>query len=384
MGAMLETERLIETAVRETGLGDFGIGEFRQGLEVLVADINRDHERPQSAVETNRAMIVKALVDRLKVVGAIAARPEVLDAPVERPVFVMGIPRTGTTLLNNLLAADRRRRSALKWELDDPVPPPRANELYSDPRALAALDAERRLLEANPAAGRTYRMSAVYPFECVSIFAHEFNTLAIECWGRIPGYRDFVFGSDWTSGYLYHKRFLQLHQADAPGVWNLKMPSHILAIDELLSVYPDARLIWTHRDPFKATASFCSIIAIGHSAFAGRIDHAWIAENCSWQASEHVRRGMAARERLGEDRIIDVHYADLMRDPIGSMRSLYAWLGDDFTPEAEAGMRSWLGANPQGKFGMHDYDLERYGLSRDALSHAFAPYLERYDIAREG
>ena len=380
----LVTDELIADARKATGLERFDSESFREGLDILVADINADAERPDAALAINRGMLTKALIDRLRVSDAIARRPEVLDAPVARPVFVFGIPRTGTTLLSNLLAADPARRSPLKWELDDPVPPPTTATLYTDPRALAALEAERQLLAAYPDAGKLYRMSATYPYEDVAIMAHDFKTLMWDSAGRLPAYRDWIFSTDATSAYQYHKRFLQLHQADAPGIWNLKMPSHALYLDTLLAVYPDARLVWTHRDPFAATASFCSIIAAGHQAFAGRVDSGWIAENMPWQAQQHAERAMASRARIGRDRIADVHYADLMRDPIATVRALYDALGDAFTPEAEAGMTAWLVDNPQGKFGRHDYRLGEYGLSKQALEPLFEHYLAEYEVEREG
>ena len=117
----------------------------------------------------------------------------------------------------------------------------------------------------------------------------------------------------------------------------------------LLKVYPDARLIWNHRDPFTATGSFCSLIALGHRTFAGKVDHAWIGQNCAFQAAEHVNRIMEARDRLGEGRIIVVQYADLINNPIGTMRNLYRALGDEFTPAAEAAMQAWIDDNPQNR-----------------------------------
>lgn len=383
MGQRLVTEELIADARAATGLERFDSDSFREGLDILVADINADVERPEAALAMNRGMLTKALIDRLKVANAIAERPQILAAPVERPVFVFGIPRTGTTLLSNLLAADPARRSPLKWELDDPVPPPTTATLYTDPRAVAALEAEKQLFAAYPDAGKLYRMSATYPYEDVAIMAHDFKTLMWESAGRLPTYRDWLFSTDVASAYDYHKTFLQLHQADAPGIWNLKMPSHALNIETLLKTYPDARLVWAHRDPFAATASFCSINAAGHQAFAGRIDTAWIAEDMPWQAQQHAERAMAARARIGHERILDVHYADLMRDPIATMRTLYKALGDDFTPEAEAGMTAWLADNPQGKFGKHEYKLGQYGLSKAALEPYFERYLAEYDVERE-
>jgi hypothetical protein len=380
----LITDQLIADAQATTGLTRFGSDSFREGLDILVSDINRDVERPEAAVEMNRGMLTKAVADRLRVDDALARRPEVLDLPVERPVFVMGVPRTGTTLLSNLLAADPARRSALKWELDDPVPPPTTATLYTDPRALAALEQERQIIAAQPDAFKHYRMSATYPYEDVAIMAHDFKTLMWESAGKLPAYREWIFATDVTSAYRYHKRFLQLHQADAPGIWNLKMPSHTLNIETLLQVYPDARLIWTHRDPFTATGSLCSIITTGHTLFSGRLDIPWIAENYPWQAAEHANRAMDARARIGHDRIIDVHYADMIRDPIGTMRALYKSLGDDFTSEAEAGMAGWLADNPQARFGRHEYRLDEFGLSKDRLEPLFERYLAAYDIEREG
>jgi hypothetical protein len=162
------------------------------------------------------------------------------------------------------------------------------------------------------------------------------------------------------------------------------MPSHGLWLETLLQVYPDARLVWTHRDPYTATGSFCSLIKLAHQGFLGTPDIAWIAEDMPWQAQQHADRIMDSRERLGEDRIIDVHYADLLRDPMGTMRSLYRSLGDDFTAEAEAGMQGWIDDNPQNKFGKHEYRLGEFGLSVEKLAPMFERYLSRYDVEREG
>ena len=161
MGKPLSADALVDAAMAATGLSDFGGDSFREGLDILIADTNADTDRPDDMVERVGGMYTKILMDRLKVVDAVNRRPEVMDAPIPRPVFIFGIPRTGTTLINNLLAADPNRRSMLLWELNDPVPPPRADQLYTDPRCLAQLEAEKAMLAANPAAGRIYRMSAV-------------------------------------------------------------------------------------------------------------------------------------------------------------------------------------------------------------------------------
>ena len=379
----LVADELVALARRRTGLERFDSDSFREGLEIFLADINSSRP-PEAAIERVRGDVVGALANRLKTTACLEQRPELLERPIERPVFVFGIPRTGTTLLSNLLAADPARRSPLTWEIDDPVPPPTKDTLYSDPRAQARLEMERRMLAARPEMGKYYRGSAIYPNECMFFVQHDFKALIWESRGKLPNYRDWLFQADLSSTYRYHKRFLQLLQADAPGIWNLKMPSHGLWIPALLAVYPDERLVWTHRDPLTATGSFCSIIALSHQAYTAKVDIEWLGQNCSWQAQQHANRIMDARDALGEARIIDVHYGDLARQPIDTMRKLYQSLGDEFTSQAEAGMRAWLADNPQDKFGRHEYELAQYGLSLQKVSALFERYLSRHEVEREG
>ncbi|MCB1688899.1 MAG: sulfotransferase [Halioglobus sp.] len=383
MTQKLDADNLIAGAQDTAGLERFDSDSFREGLEVFLADFNNANA-PETAVERVRGNVEQVLVNRLKTTDYLAQRPELLARPIERPVFVFGIPRTGTTLLSNLLAADPARRSPLTWEIDDPVPPATSATLYTDQRAVDRLEFEKQMLAARPEMGKYYRNSAIYPNECVFFMAHDFKTLMWESRGKLPNYRDWLMATDMTSAYEYHKRFLQLLQADAPGTWNLKMPSHALWIPTLLKVYPDARLVWTHRDPLTATGSFCSLISLAHQAFADTVDTAWIGQNCSWQAALHAERIMDARDDLGEDRIIDVHYGELTREPIETMRNLYQSLGDEFTTEAESGMRAWLADNAQDKFGKHEYKLAQYSLSKEQVAPLFDRYLERYDVEREG
>ncbi|MCJ1961661.1 sulfotransferase family protein [Novosphingobium mangrovi (ex Hu et al. 2023)] len=379
----LNVDQLIETACFRTGREDFGSDSFREGLEILVADINAD-DRPAPLVERFRGDLVQNLALRLKTIDYHKAHPEISARAIEKPVFVFGIPRTGTTLLSNLLNADPARRSALTWEIEDPFPPVAEGALTRDMRAVKKLEQEKMLLEAMPEMGKYYRNSATYPNECIFFMAHDFKALSLESRGKLPNYRDWYFQCDMTSAYTYHKQFLQVLQHHQGGIWNLKMPSHALWLDTLKTVYPDARLVWTHRDPLTAMGSFCSIISLAHKGYAGRVDAQWIAQNCTFQAVEHARRIMDYRERHGEESIVDVHYAALRDDPLGQMKALYAALGDEWTPEAEDGMTRWLAANPQDKFGRHEYKLAQFGLDEASLRPEFGRYLARYDVAREG
>lgn len=387
MAQPLAADALVEQAMKTTGLTEFDCDSYREGLDVFVRDFNNGIAKglyTENGIERVRGDCVHYLSNRLRVWDYLRQNPELLDRPIEKPVFVLGIPRTGTTLLSNLLAADPARRSPLEWEIDEPVPPATTATLKTDPRALARLKAHEQLLAAHPEAGKIYRSSPIYPHECVWFLAHDFKTLMIESKGILPEYREFIFSADMTSAYAWHRKFLQALQHHAPGVWNLKMPSHILHLEYLIKEYPDARLVWTHRDPYSATGSLCSIISMSHQMLMGRIDTEWLGKDYPWQAQQHAERGMDFRDRHGEDRMIDVHYADMMNDPMGTMKQLYAALGDEWTAQAEAGIQAWLDDNPQDKFGKHEYKLAKYGLTKEQLEPMFERYLSRYDVALEG
>jgi Sulfotransferase family len=383
MAQTFVADELIQAAQKATGLERFDSDSFREGLDILLADANR-LDYPEMGIARWRGSLIGALSTRLKTTAYLDQHPELLERPIKRPVFIFGVPRTGTTLLSNLLAADPARRSPLTWEIDDPIPPPKQAALYNDPRALARLDAEKKMLAARPEMGKYYRNSAIYPNECMFFIMQDFKALLWESRGKLPNYRDWLFKTDLTSTYQYHKRFLQLLQAEAPGVWNLKQPSHALWIETLLKVYPDARLVWCHRDPLTATGSFCSLMKMGPQSVGLSPDISWIRENYPWQAVEHANRIMDARDRLGHDRIIDVHYADLIRDPLPAMQTLYKSLGDEFTEHADLGMRGWLADNPQDKFGKHEYKLAEFGLTPDKVRGLFERYLSQYEVESEG
>lgn len=374
---------IVERAQKESGLDRFESDSFWEGLEILTADVNRAGW-PERGLESYEQAAVQGLAVRLKIDDYIRKHPEVLQAPIKAPVIVMGIPRTGTTLTSNLLAVDPARSSLLTWMVGDPVPPPAAGQARTDPRALAALEIERRMRAQDPSAGRFYMASAVFPTECIFVQAQDFKALSLEAMGRLPAYSEWIWSADMTSAYDHHRRFLQVLQNGAPASWNLKMPSHTMHWRGLLKAYPDARMIWTHRDPYTAVGSLCSLIANSHLRFQDKADDAWIAEFYPRQAAEHANRAMTLKREMGAERVYDLHYADMTRDPIATMRRLYAWLGDDYTPQTEAAMRQWLADNPQGKWGKHAYKLEQWGLSPETLAPLFADYLSNCDIEREG
>jgi hypothetical protein len=379
----ISADGIIEKARKATGLDTFDSETFREGLDILVADVNRGGW-PDRGVAYVEDLAANLLGTRLKIDDYIRKNPHVLDQPIKAPIFVLGMPRTGTTMSSNLLAVDPAMRSLLTWQVNDPVPPAPFGEVLTDPRLMAALEVERKMQAEDPSAGRFYMASQAFPTECIFIHSGDFKSLFWEALGKLPTYAEWIMSADMTSAYAYERRFLQVLQFDGPATWNLKMPSHSLHLKYLLKEFPDARLIWTHRDPYTAIGSLCSLISNAHTRTQDTPDNDWIARNYPAQIAEHANRLHAVRAEIGHDRVYDLHYAESMRDPMGAMRKLYAWLGEELTPEAEANMARWLKENPQGKWGKHAYKLDQFGLSEEKLRPLFADYLANYAVEKEG
>lgn len=377
----VNAEQIVEKARNSSGLDGFDNESFREGLEILVADVNRAGWS-DSGIDWFESMAIGGLANRLKIDDYILRHPQVLEQPIKAPIFVLGMPRTGTTMASNLLAVDPAKRSLLAWMVDDPVPPAPFGERFTDPRLMTALEAERKRRAENPAAGRFYMFSAAFPTECIHIHSGDFKSMFWEAMGKLPNYSAWMWSADMSSAYTYERRFLQVLQFDGAASWNLKMPSHALHLRYLLKEFPDARLIWTHRDPYTAVGSLCSLIS--NTQQKTKLETEWIADIYPREAAEHVDRLSAVRAEIGHDRVYDLYYAESTRDPMAAMRRLYAWLGDELTPEAEVNMTRWLKENPQGKWGKHSYKLNQFGLSEEKLRPLFADYLAAYPVEREG
>jgi hypothetical protein len=380
---LMTVEEIVDGARKTAGLDEFHSESFREGLEILL----RDFDRAPFVIDAGRrkieALYISLLANRLRIDDYIRRNPAVLDQEVRRPVVVLGMPRTGTTLLSNLLGADPARRSLLKWEIYDSVPPPTTATMRTDPRYLALAEAQAKAAAAYRTHAVAHFEAADAPSECVFVHAHDVKSFFNESHATMPAYSEWVRTTDMTSAYDHHLRVLKMLQSEAPGTWNLKMPSHAYHVSHLLKAMPDARILWTHRDPYTAMGSLCSLISKAQSAYCSEPDLKGIGASFPAEMAGHLDHMLAARDEV-PDQVGDVIYAELIRDPIAVMRQVYAWLGDDFTPEAEAGMRAWIAANPQGKFGKHEYNLEKFGLSVGQLDPLFAPYLDRYDLEREG
>jgi len=382
----MTTERLVTRACERAGLDDFGGDSWREGLTVLVQTVESAPGVSDGGRDYVYGQFVDALWNRLRVVDYLKHHPEVAAERIERPLVVLGLPRTGTSLASYLLDQDPNRRSLLTWEAENSVPPASPETLRTDPRCLkkkAELDA---LAEGLRAANipMVHWDEADGPTECMFVQNQDFKAYLWEAFMPTSAYADWLLDADMTSTYGYERSVLQMLQSRAPGVWSLKMPSHAVHIETLLSTFPDVRIVWAHRDPFKATASFLRLNYLSRAVLGAQIDVTDVVSNVLRQLQAHVARPLRARQRIGDDRFFDLHYADLMRDPIGVMRSLYEWAGDELTPSTEDAMLTWLQRNPQDRFGVQPYSLDGSGVTIADLEPVFDQYLSTFDIELEG
>jgi hypothetical protein len=379
----LDEGALLGAARRRAGLEDFGPDSFRPGLRQLLASL--EHEAALTAIGRMiaRGQILGLLTNRLRLVEHRKRHPELANEQIRRPLFVLGLPRTGTTVLYGLLAQDPAHRSPLSWEVAFPCPPPETASYQSDPRIEQTdrqLDQLRRLV---PGFDAVHPMAARLPQECVAITAFEFLSMQFEASYNVPSYQKWLGRQDLRPAYRFHRGVLQHLQSRCPGErWVLKSPGHLPAIDALLDEYPDAMTVHTHRDPLEVIASVSSLECMLRGGVSDDIDPRRIGRQQVALWGEVLGSAMAARERNADraERFFDLHFPDLLADPIDCVRRIYAHFELEFTAEAERRMQSFLEENAQDKHGGHRYTLEMFGLDPTETAHSFEAYRQRFQI----
>ena len=377
---MASAKELIERACEAAVLDDFGGTSYREGLEVLVGSLGGEAALSELGVAALEAQVTANLVNRLRVTDWLATHPDLLRRPVERPLFVLGMPRTGTTLLSYLLDEDPANRSLLRWEALASVPPPTTASLRTDPRVDAARDGQAMLDALNPEFQAIHYEAPDGPTECVTVFAQDFRSLLWETVANVPSYAAWLAGTDLTPAYAYHERALQVLQSEAPGRWTLKSPAHCFGLDALVARYPDARLVMTHRDPVAVVASVCSLVRSLSGTFSDADHAAYIAAHWTDVVADAVARVADFRRREGDGRFVDIRYDDLLADPVGEVARIYAHFGEELGDEAARRMTAYAEANPQGVRGRHRYTLEDLGLDRPTLEDRFADYRAAFGV----
>ncbi len=381
----LDVDSLLEAASRRTGLDDFGAAGFREGLATLVESWERDAALSLLGRLIARRDGLALLENRLRMEHEHRRHPEIARGELAAPLFVVGLPRTGTSLLHELLALDPASRAPLTWEVQKVWPPPTRAGFETDPRIaevdrqLAGVD---RLL---PDFKRMHPMGARLPQECAVLTGHDFASMVFHTSYRVPGYQAWLERLDWRPVYASHRRQLQYLQWRCPAErWVLKSPQHLWTLDALFEVYPDACVVQTHRDPLRVLASLVSLIATLRSMASERVDPFEIGADWSKRLAEGLQTAMDVRERRGESgAVLDLHYAELVADPLASVARIYSHFGMELSAEAESRMRAFLADNPKHKHGAHRYGLADAGLDAEVEGRRFAGYRERYGVEPE-
>jgi Sulfotransferase family len=376
---MLAASELVEEARRQTGLDDFGEDGWQEGLERLVRSLTEEADLTAGGADIMRLRLGMLLANRLRVTGVLAEHPEILDEEVGGPLVIIGLPRTGTTALSNLLAADPQIRSIRLWESSDPVPPPETATEDTDPRIAAAAAGLEAMYEAFPRMRSLYFQTPTGPSECQDLLGMEFRTEHFDGMARVPSYVEWVVDCDMAGAYRMHRRVLQLLQWHCPPtLWHLKTPVHMLALDELRAVYPGARFLWTHRDPAAVLGSVCSLIAFTRSWVSDRDDAAELGRQQLELWVEAVRRAVEFRDRVGESCFADLTFDALQTEPVAAIEDAYERLGLGLGAGRDA-VATWARDHPPGAHGTHEFALDEFGLDPDEVRARFAPFLDRFE-----
>lgn len=381
-----DPDTLISLACEAAGSDDFGDPDgWRENLERLCDGLVHEAHLSELGVEIAVMDLVNPLTNRLRITQWRMENPRISSAPVERPIFIVGQPRTGTTILFDLLAQDPDLRAPLTWEVDAPWPVPVPESYGTDPR-IAQIQASLEMSEfLVPGLLSHHPMGALLPQECVRIWAAQFCSMIFPVQYRLPAYsRWLLHEADHRSAYRFHRIFLQHLQSEVSGQWLLKSPAHLWQLDTLVSEYPDAVIVQTHRDPLNVISSVAALTQHVRRLASEHSDIRECATQCREEIVVGLERATAVRDAgaLAEGQIVDVQFADFIRDPFATIHALYAALGRDLTPVAEQRMRDFLAAHPGDRGGAR-YTWADTGLDPDEVRAQVAGYQERFGVPTE-
>lgn len=370
---------LLDAARSRTGLTDFGDSTFREPFRVLVRAYETEADLTALGRHATRSDTVRLLSNRLRLVQERKRHPGIAREEIRAPVVILGLPRTGTTLLHNLLALDPENRVPLTWET-----------MFLPP--VEAEDGESRVAECRRKLRWFGRLAPEYrkihptgphlPQECISITSHAFASVRFHRTHYVPGYRRWLEEADLGFAYGLHRRFLQhLQHRRAGARWVLKTPAHLFALRTLLETYPDARVVHTHRDPLTALASNASQARVLRGAFSRAPGRLEIDDTLRrWAGALDAAMDLRDARPGTEDRFLDLRHADLVEDPVREVRRLYDAHGMELGPEPARRMRRWVRKHPRGEHGVHRYTLEEFGIDPERHGPLFERYRERFAL----
>jgi Sulfotransferase family len=371
-----KAEQLIEKAKNQCGLEDFGDGEFFEPLSRLLEACEREAKLNVIGKMALRGDVVRILSNRLMLARDRKIYPEIAQQEIREPLFIVGLPRSGTTLLHILLAADPAHRAPLTWEVMSPSPPTeedREQRIRQAARNLAMLRWLAPTFESVHATG------AALPQECVSLMSPTFMSDQFDTMYNVPSYRAWFFAQDLRPAYEFHRRSLQHFQFRKSGErWVLKAPAHMFAAPTLLATYPDARFVQIHRDPIEAVASVSSLVTILRRIFSDDVDPIQIGRDAMSYWAQALKTFLHARDQMASQRVCDLYYKDVRRDPIAAARAVYEHFGWKFSHEIQERMAIALAEQNSQSNGAHRYDAAYFRLQG---MNGFADYCERFGFS---
>ncbi len=384
----LTSASLVESARGATGLSDLGEAGWQEGLDRLLEDLDRSADLNDLGTTIVETDLTTYLANRLRIVDWRAAHPEVAQGAVERPVVIVGQPRTGTTILYDLLAQDPAHRAPLSWEVDLPVPPPEPDTHDLDPRIEESQAATDMVDLIIPGFTDFHPMGARLAQECVRMTGSDFRSMIFHTQYDVPEYEHWLLhDADLAPAYRWHRAYLQHLQSRFPTErWLLKSPAHLWHLGALMAEYPDAVLIQTHRDPLKVIASVSALVAhLRCMASDGSSVAVAAAEYCDDIFLGLERSILARRDgTLPAGQVIDVHFDEFMADPFATIGSIYDRMGVPLEAEAEARMRTFLAEHPGDGGGEGSrYTFAATGLDEGVLRKRAAPYQEYFGVRSE-
>jgi hypothetical protein len=385
---VLDADSLIAAATRSTGLSDFGDEGFREGLDRLIRSLEDDAGLSLIGRVIARGDLTRCLENRLHVVDWHARHPEIGEQPIQRPIFICGQGRTGTTILHELLALDPANRVPLTWEVDRPHPPPERASYTSDPRIAEVqktIDGAERLV---PDFKRMHRMGADLPQECVRIMASDFRSAIFPAQWPVQSYMHWlIHEADMAPAYAFHRKLLQLLQWRCPAErWVVKSPGHLWCQESVLREYPDALFVQTHRDPLRVLSSLSSLELVLRTMSSGDLELGATAREWSGWLLPAYERSVDFREKglVDPSRIVDLQFREFLGDPVANVRRMYEKFDLELRPEVEQRMRDYISSNPSDRDGKHVHRIEDTGLDVAEEREKVRRYQEYFDVPSEG